>query len=323
MRVSILASLAALAASASPCVAGFYEFAPINFPAPGPVFAATASQINDGGAVVGSAIAFSGFTQSSLFSGNVFTTLNFPGSADGTTNVVALNNHGDYGGGYTDTFNMSHGFVNIGGTFTTIDFPAPAFGPLITGINDQGLIVGEATDGGTGLPDSFSLSNGQFTSIADPNGVLGTSALDVNDAGSVVGFYTDASGASHGFVLQNGQYMTRDDPDAVPGPGLGTTLFGISTNGMIAGAYNDATGLSHGFVYQNGVFTTVDDPLAVGGTFIDGVNSQGVLVGTGIDATGAFFAFEATPTAAPEPASLTLLACAGVTLATRRLGRRA
>lgn len=63
-----------------------------------------------------------------------------------------------------------------------------------------------------------------------------TSARGINARGDVVGFYF-AGGRQHGFVLQDGRYITLD----FPGPGVRATIAnGINPRGEIVGQYQAA-----------------------------------------------------------------------------------
>src|SRR5690242_5293629 len=88
-----------------------------------------------------------------------------------------------------------------------------------------------------------------YSSIDYP-GASATFANDINDAGQVVGTYRDASGAAHGFVLQNGIYSPLDFPGSPE-----TFANGINDLGEIVGSIGFAS-----YLYSAGVFTTFNVP---------------------------------------------------------------
>jgi probable HAF family extracellular repeat protein len=316
----------ACATIAAPATAGSYSFTSITAPgstSPGSI-GTFLGGINDSGTIVGAAvpgiITVGGIEainfNSFLLSGGVFTPINDPVAAPGTTEVQQINSSGQYVGTYFDSSGTAHGFAYTGGTYHTVDAPGGVIGNSVNGINDQGVFVSVSLDSSAN-PHSFLVSGGNFTPINDPNATF-TSAVGINNAGDVVGSFLDSNNNTHGFLLHNGQFTTLDDPLAASGQFAGTNPSDINNLGEIVGYYVDANGLDHGFVYQNGLFTTVDDPLGVGGTFIGGVNDLGQVVGSYLNAAGADVGFVATPTV-PEPGSLTLLAVTGFAVAGWRL----
>ena len=57
----------------------------------------------------------------------------------------------------------------------------------------------------------------------------------------------------------------------------------------MVGTYNDASGVPHGFTWSaGGGHVTLDDPAGTKGTMLSGINDLGQIVGTYIDASGAF-----------------------------------
>jgi uncharacterized membrane protein len=104
-----------------------------------------ATGINDSGQIVGAANAFSAF----LLSGGVFT--NIPGPPGSIlVDAAGINNEGQIVGAYEvgSYGSPMHGFLLSGGVYTTIDFPGSTE-TLISGINDNGQMVGWSTNGST------------------------------------------------------------------------------------------------------------------------------------------------------------------------------
>ena len=133
-----------------------------------------------------------------------------------------------------------------------------------------------------------------YTTISDPNASFGTYATGVNDSGQVVGYYGDVNGINQGFVYADGTFTTISDPNAT----AGTYVTGINDSGQIVGFYTAVTTTStpdgvgetyvnYGFEYANGVYTTIDDPNSgTFGTWLDGINNSGQVLGYYQDASG-------------------------------------
>lgn len=261
--------------------------------------------INNAGTIAGfhGAATAQGFT---LTLPHSFTPQNFPGST--MSMVTAINGAGSTAGIYMDTGGTTHGYTDIGGTFTTVDQPNTVFNQAL-GINNSNATVGYfATDKAAGQvgQSAYSQSGGVFTSI---NALLpanqNSQAVGINNAGVVVGFYLPASGpiTSIGFLDVNGTITSID-----PFQSTNTQALGISNNGEIVGFYTDAGGAQHGYTDIAGVFSSFDPPGSLN-TTINGVNDLGQLAGFYTDANDNVVGFVATPiAAAPEPASLALLA---------------
>lgn len=196
-----------------------------------------------------------------------------------------------------------HGFLLDHRTYTTIDGPtiagAGANSTIVTGINDNGQIVGSFGDliGAHG----FLLSQGVYTLLDDPDSITGeTAPAGINNAGVVVGYYggpnvnqdpLSLSGLSRGFVYNNGVFT---DAPADPMASVGGQANGISNYGLVVGAYSDSIGTVHGYALYHGMFFTVDNPNAsiaefnvnYNGTWASGINNSGQIVGYYYDIDG-------------------------------------
>ncbi len=110
----------------------------------------------------------------------------------------------------------------------------------------------------------------------DIEGARWTFLADINDAGAMVGAYTDQEGATHGFVLNDGQPTVLDYPGAIA-----TQPFGINNNGDIVGyaTFSDPNGVQQerAFRWNQGVFSSVATPGLRSGAF--DINDAGVIVG--------------------------------------------
>ena len=251
-----------------------------------------------------------------------FTAENFSGAAQ--TQVTAINNTlsgGTYdtAGFYVDSAGANHGFTQIGGTQTTVDNPltsaTPPFNQLL-GLNDHNIAVGFYNDS-TGAAHGYEVdvTTKAFTPINLPSSFNATSVTTtgINNGGWISGFYT-AAGVTHGFVDENGTFKSFDDPS---GNGTNTSFFGLNNNGLVVGSYVNGSG-NNGLVYNltTNTWQTVNDPnqsftvaFGVSGTFINGINDAGDLVGFYSDGTHVN-GMLATPT--PEPASIGFVAIAAL-----------
>jgi uncharacterized membrane protein len=214
--------------------------------------------------------------QSFTFHGGVYKVFSVPGAT--TTAALAINGNGQIAGGYRDSSNVAHGFVDTSGSFTTIDYPG-AGGTLCFDINLLGHVAGSFTDAAFNQ-HGFTYDGSTFTSLDFPGGSQ-TEVNGINSAGEVVGSYVDASNVGHGFTYLGGVYTTLDPPGSTY-----TAAFGINDSSVISGTYNDSHFLTHGFLYSNGTFTTVDVHGASGGTILNHINNKNQFAGTFYDASG-------------------------------------
>ncbi len=327
MRFSLVAAVA-FCFSAATLQAGSYTFETINNP--GDTNFNQLLGINNAGTIGGyfgdgSVVPNNGYTWTKA---GGFVAENFPGSAQ--TQVVAINNVGikppigptvyNTAGFYVDAAGANHGFTNLAGIFNTVDNPAtnanPKFNQLL-GLNDSNVAVGFYQDSaGNAHGYEVNQTGTTFTAINLPASFNAASvtATGINNGGWISGFYTDTAGNTHGFVDEGGTFKSFDDPN---GNGTNTSFFGLNNNGLVAGSFADANG-NNGLVYNlvTNTWQTVNDPnqsftaaFGVSGTFINGINDMGDLVGFYSDGTHVN-GMLATPT--PEPASLGLLLLGGI-----------
>jgi uncharacterized membrane protein len=179
------------------------------------------------------------------------------------------------------------------------------------GVNDSGAVVGL---GRASNPfQSFLRSpSGAFTLIEVP-GSTSTEANGINNAGDIVGRFVGER--FYGFLLKNGAFS-----DIVPPDALDSWAQGINNNGEIVGGYGDHVSNVHGYALLDGQYLTLDYPDAVY-TEALGVNDSGVIVGLYGGTDLHIHAFEAIPTAVPEPANRWLLP-AGAPLLLVVIGKR-
>jgi uncharacterized membrane protein len=176
----------------------------------------------------------------------VFTTIDFPGTTQGTT-IRGINNLGDLAGEYDDSSGQ-HGFVRIGGVFQTVDVPG-ASTTTVRAINDAGRMAGFYTDS-SGQGHGFVSDDGVAFSIIDhPDpAALSTLVGGINNAGVVVGVWLASPGSpesqpARGFLLDGGVYTPFDLTGAVS-----TIPLGINDSGQIAGEAVASDGTHYGFI---------------------------------------------------------------------------
>jgi hypothetical protein len=196
--------------------------------------------INDRGDIVGqSTDPFSGF----LYRDGAFTRIRYP-------NVRGINNKGDIIGGFVafDDFGNAtglHGFIFDGKKYQTLDYPGST-GTWLTGINDNGQVVGQYTVGESIY--SFLWDHDTYIPLAIPgkNGRVS----GINNRGEIIGTY-DGYCASQdvigglSFVYDHGSYTCFVVPDAIstqPGGRFAATVAtGINDRGEIVGYWTDRT----------------------------------------------------------------------------------
>ena len=187
-----------------------------------------------------------------------------------------------------------HGFILEGGNFRPFEPPGAVNGATAAGVNDLGVVLGNATDANHNST-SYTLSGGVYTPIN--SGFAGSTAQGINNAGDIVGSYSDSHSHGIGFLIHAGVTTVIQ----VQGADY-TFANGINNLGTIVGDYTTDIGAS-GFLLSGGVFTTIQFPGAAV-TEIYGINDSGMIVGDYSDADGNVHAFIAT--SVPEPSSALL-----------------
>jgi uncharacterized membrane protein len=202
----------------------------------------------------------------------------------------------------------SHGFLAKRGLLTAIDHPdattVPATpdgqaGTGTLGINDGGEILGSYEARDRVIRHFVRDRKGRFTEIEDPpGGSASDEYVDINNRGEIVGFYNDASGSTTtGFLRsRKGRFTSIEVPGSqVTGP------LKVNDRRQVVGIYLDADakpnpdgtpppGVLHGFMWDDGDFKTIDVPGAAA-TAVLGINNRGQMVGSYIDADGAYHGF--------------------------------
>jgi hypothetical protein len=115
-----------------------------------------------------------------------------------------------------------------------------------------------------------------YTSF-DPSGSIATYPTSINKAGVIAGYYEDSGDVYHGFVRATDGTITSFDP---PGS-TGTTVTGINRAGTIVGYYVDSDRSYEGFERTaDGTIATFAANKKAAGTFADGINADGSVVGS-------------------------------------------
>lgn len=225
------------------------------------------------------------------------------GAPAAQTQAIGINNRSmpDIVGFYTDAATgFTHGFLDSKGVQTTLDDPA-GLPPNVTtpvqnllGINDVGEAAGFWVDN-DGHEHGFvvrihaqSPTSSTFTEIPPSTfpGAVATQASDITDRHQVCGFWTDTNGNNHGFIGRPDHGFATFDVQIRGGTATSTSPFGCNDRGVIVGSFTDANGAVHGFIALGRRFLQYDAPgssqtaaFGVMGTFINGVNDRGDIVG--------------------------------------------
>ena len=119
---------------------------------------------------------------------------------------------------------------------------------------------------------------------------VATQTSDITNTNLVCGFWTDANDINHGFSVffntgahrfNTVQALTPKIPNV-----KSLSPFGCNDNGEVVGSYTANDGTVHGFVFDGADWHNYDaagssqaPAFGVMGTFINGVNNAGVIVG--------------------------------------------
>jgi probable HAF family extracellular repeat protein len=148
-----------------------------------------------------------------------------------------ISDHGEIVGYYTDSSNVTHGFLLRRGHYTTLTVYMAQI-TIASGVNDHGKLVYWSVNGLTGVTTSYlyDIKTQQSTAINVP-GATDSLATDINNLGDVTYQWLDSGGVSHGALLDGGKYYKFDDPKSVS-----DYAEGINDFGAIVGAYEAVSG---------------------------------------------------------------------------------
>jgi len=197
--------------------------------------------INNSRTVAGDYVISDGTVHSFFLSGGTFTEYDVPGTAQ--TNLLSINDSGEFTGGSDPGSGIFEAFVGLGGTLTSFSVPGAVLTLAYEINNSEELTVGYYIDGVI-LHGYYRDSDGALHFPIDPTGSTATVLFGLNDRNWVVGRYADSGGATHGlFFIPPNQFATFDFPGSTF-----TSLNGINDKGVICGRYVDAAGTAHGFL---------------------------------------------------------------------------
>jgi uncharacterized membrane protein len=198
--------------------------------------------INNSRTVAGDYVISDGTVHSFFWSGGTFTEYDVPGAVQ--TNLLSINDTGEFTGGFDDGSGIFQAFVGRGGTLTSWSVPGAALTLAYEINNNKKLTVGYYIDAAGILHGYYRDANGALHFPIDPPGSTATVLFGLNNRNWVVGRYGDSSGATHGvFFVPPNNFFTFDFPGSTF-----TSLNGISSQGNIVGRYVDASGIAHGFL---------------------------------------------------------------------------
>jgi len=237
-----------------------------------------------------------------------FTNLTSPDFAS-QTQAIGINNKTfpDIVGFYMDNATgFTHGFLDANGVQSPVDDPEGSPPNVTTpvqnllGINDFAKAAGFWMDN-SGHEHGFvveldiqSPTASEFIEIPPSTfpGAVATQASNITDEDNVCGFWTDANGNNHGFFGRLGETLLTFNVEINGVTVTSTSPFGCNDNREVVGSFTDSNGNVHGFIFTRGRFFQFDAPgssqtpaFGVMGTFINGVNDLGDIVGFFSDGT--------------------------------------
>lgn len=196
--------------------------------------------------------------------------------------------------GYEHDANGFHGFLwTAKGGFTVFDVPGSALGTTFPlAINNAGTITGSYTDSSSFGHDFVRNPTGKFTTFQPIVGGTDTQATAINTSGQITGWGTDSAGHTDGFLRNATGGITEFFPAGAPG----TQPTAINDGGSIVG-FTFTTGCCDSAFERdssgNDSYITV--PFTNSGSRAFGINTSGEVMGSYVDAAGAFHGWFGTP----------------------------
>lgn len=294
---------------------------------PGGIARQTSAQgINPAGDVVGFYVDAVGKSRGFLLSGGQFTSIDVPGALVGVVGTLptlarGINPGGDIVGSFTAPYNPPastsvgfdspaycpaagsvaciKGFLYSHGQFSTVLFPGHP-GAIPQRITPDGDIYGCLHDFDL-MASMFGFGRTRlgYLSLGANGDELSDSSKSVPDSmnngatpggNTIVGGWTDmATGHTHGYVVQHGNFQSYDVPSSVS-----SWIWDINPAGAFVGFYH--TSRNHGFLQlpDGSVPIPIDPPNSVGATAI-GINPSGSIVGQYTDTSAHLHGFLAAP----------------------------
>ena len=187
--------------------------------------------------------------------------------------ALDINNFGQVVG-YYQVNGLERAFLYDHGNVFALGSVGPEAISYSNAINNNGVIVGFASDSYLTSGHAFVYSNGVTINLA-PFGYSSSAAYDVNNIGQVVGAYWTGS-VYRGFLYRNGSFTSI-------GSGPETAAYGINDHGQVVG-YTAVSGVPHAFLWRNGVFTDLNNLLPSADwqlEFAWAINQHGAIAGQG------------------------------------------
>ena len=208
--------------------------------------------------------------------------------------ALGINNPGQAVGYYTSPGGFHHAFFYNHGATTLLGPFGPEAISVATGLNDLGMIVGNATDSFMVPYRVFLYANGVMTYIIPSESY----AHRINNRGQIVGEYLIANGtAFHAFIYSGGTLTDIGSDNSTD-----TVAYDINDNGQAVGVTfvvpDDCSrncGIeAHAFLYADGMFTDLNTLLPSGSDWrlsaAYAINNRGHIVGVGL-VNGNYHAF--------------------------------
>ncbi len=196
--------------------------------------------------------------------------------------------------GYEHDANGFHGFLwTAKGGFTVFDVPGSSAGTTFPlAINNAGTVTGSFTDGNSFGRDFVRNSAGKFTTFEPIVGGTDTQATAINTSGQITGWGNDSSGNTDGFLRSATGGITKFFPAGAPG----TQPTAINDGGSIVG-YTFVTGCCDSAFERDssGTDSYITIPFTNSGSRAFGINLSGEVMGSYVDAAGAFHGWFGTP----------------------------
>ena len=241
--------------------------------------------VNNQGSLVGfSKTGPTDFFNGFVFDGTSFATLLPPGALGSA--ATGLSDGGTVVGSYFDSTVIDelgnvqpgpeHGFIFEGGSYSTLDVPG-ALSTHPRGISPDGRYISGFYLTDFAVPGFVhDRVNGTFTVVSLPDS-LQTIAQGINSSGMLVGddFILGPPTSRPGFFYD---IATNTRTDVEVAGARRTALRGIDDAGNVAGFFDLGDRVFHGFVGSVTSYEQIDYPGATG-TFVEGMNNAGVLVG--------------------------------------------